>query len=487
MAAEDTIKALLAEALGLEPRRLNSRKSFLALGGDSLSAIAFIAKCRSHAIDIEFADILNSTSAASLIALVVKKGQHGANASGTTCLPVNGYGQAPAAVTSNKSVPSSRFNNTGLSEEISSLGNIQDIGPCSTMQESFLISQKINPGAYTCRFEVRITSCLPDVPISVDVVAGCWEKVVQRHSTLRTNFKESEHRPGHLDQVVWSHILPRITRCQDGSEAWEGISRVDLNDLHIPHHVYLKQIASGQILLRLDISHALVDGQSAEVLLRDLCAAYRGGLPGTETLANLDFVRFQQGLPVEAARAYWSQHLADVQGSFLPTTAETLQPSEPQMLQKKLSLSQDLLETFCGKHNITVATVCQLAWGLVLRCFTNSPDVCFSYVTSGRQARLSGISEAAGLFINTLPCRMSLDSLSTPAELLRSLHGDFLQGMPFHNVTLPGSARHWGNSILSFHRGLPESSGADLVFEVLGRSTPTDVSVAVRYWERVDC
>lgn len=154
-------------------------------------------------------------------------------------------------------------------------------------------------------------------------------------------------------------------------------------------------------------------------------------------------------------------------------------------LNLKLYFDDGFFQDFCGTYGVTLANVCQLAWGLVLRCFTGSDNVCFSYITSGRSASLQDIQDAVGPFVATLPCRLRFDSVSRIEDSLKTVCQDSFED--FSNLSTAAlydealseqSARQLGNTTMSFQRALDMKAFADSAMEisVIEKSNPTDVS-----------
>ncbi|KAL8865324.1 MAG: hypothetical protein Q9198_009377, partial [Flavoplaca austrocitrina] len=152
-------------------------------------------------------------------------------------------------------------------------------------------------------------------------------------------------------------------------------------------------------------------------------------------------------------------------------------------LNLKLDFDDGFLQDFCGRYGVTLANVCQLAWGLVLRCFTGSDDVCFSYITSGRSAPLQGIQDAVGPFVATLPCCLKFDSASRIEESLKAVCQDSFEGFSNRSTAAlhdeassEQSARQLGNTTMSFQRALDMKAFAESAMEisVIEKSNPTD-------------
>ncbi|MFP3454473.1 condensation domain-containing protein, partial [Bacillus sp. SIMBA_154] len=66
-------------------------------------------------------------------------------------------------------------------------------------------------------------------------------------------------------------------------------------------------------------------------------------------------------------------------------------------------------------------TVVQSIWGLILAKYNNTEDAVFGTVVSGRDALVDGIENMVGLFINTIPTRITFDSDYTFQQLLKSV------------------------------------------------------------------
>ena len=360
---------------------------------------------------------------------------------------------------------------------------ISSILPCSPMQEAFLISQSTTPSLYQCCFVLEINNHSDAVPIDARQVGASWGEICKRHSTLRTIFVDSSTRPGHFDQVILDNLDPYIE--YTGPQAPQHLSAVEpvtFTPFDPPHRLYLAQASPNVIRLKLEISHALVDGQSTEVLLRDLCQSYLGARFSGQALAYGAFSSYLSHLPRGSSPEYWSNYSSHAQPSFLPMDRghESLMALE--MVATNLTFDSGFIQDFCGAYGVTLSNVCQLAWGLVLRCFTGSDKVSFSYITSGRSAPLEGIHDAVGAFVATLPCCLYLPTTSQVGDLLKALSKDSLEGFSHrYDADLfndsATSARRLGNTTMSFQRKLDLNafSGSGLELSLIEKSNPTDV------------
>ena len=361
---------------------------------------------------------------------------------------------------------------------------IRSVLPCSPIQEGFLISQSTNPNLYQCCFVLKFTKSSHGLPVDAGQVGASWREVVKRHAILRTIFVDSATRPGHFDQVVIDNFDPYIDYVELLTpEKFSSLVPVEFEAFEAPHRMYLAQISPDEVRMKLEISHALVDGQSTEVLLRDLCTSYLGAQLSGQALGYGEFVSYQNQVPIEPSRAYWSGFLSHARPSFLPMDRGHEALSGLDMVCTDIVFDSGYLQDFCGQYGVTLSNVCQLAWGLVLRCFTGSDSISFSYITSGRSAPLEGIHDAVGPFVTTLPCCLNLSGTSRSEDLLKAVSKDSLEGFS-HRYSADlydkstTSARQLGNTTMSFQRVLDTKTFSEsaLMFSVVERSNPTDVS-----------
>lgn len=350
------------------------------------------------------------------------------------------------------------------------------------MQENFIALQSIDPRAYQLQLAVRISSTNPAVVVTTDSVKRSWTVVVKRHAALRTMFVENVDRPGRLDQVVWRNIKPQISILQL-SEA-ENKTSFEEYSSEFPHHLILAQAPDNELFVRLIISHAIVDGTSIEILFRDLFRALTGTLPAGEHMKCGEYVQAQQPDRSHEALSYWSRYTAATEGSFLSSPSLKTRPTGLYTINQELPIPPELARDFSDQSNATLVNACQVAYALLLRCYTGTSNVCFSHTVSGRQKRIKGLQDAVGNFVNTLPCRIDLGENKTIAKALERAQSDFLESLPYQGANLTdsqevsgASVRQLGDSLLSFQRGVPETELAEAGFavDVVSWEAPSDV------------
>lgn len=383
-------------------------------------------------------------------------------------------------------------NETFPSVGISQRDEVEDIYPCSPTQEGILLSQFRDSNTYFCNaiFEVRHAD--PGLHVDTQRLSEAWQKVVNRHAALRTVFIDSTYTGGTFDQMVVKRVDSGIIHLQcDESKARDNLDSIMLQmtnakrKLPLPHQLTVCATPTGRVLVKMEINHAVIDGASMPLLQRDLAAAYEGRLPEGNGPLYSDYIRYMRSRSIEMDIAFWKKYL------------EGLQPCHFPHLQKKQSGKRRLgsvlmeferfpeLQSLCESKSITLANVINASWALVLRRYTGSDDVCFGYLSAGRDAPVDGIQDAVGVFINMLCCRVEFSASQSLDEVLQKLKDDYLASIPHqscslaqvqHELALPGEMLF--NTALSAqnHSPFTSSDQQGLIFEMEAAHDPSEVS-----------
>lgn len=82
---------------------------------------------------------------------------------------------------------------------------------------------------------------------------------------------------------------------------------------------------------------------------------------------------------LESAMKYWKRYLQGVEQCRFPTLSESLS-TEIETIDMRFNAGSEVL-AFCQRENITLANLIQLAWAMILKCYTGDKEVCFGYTT----------------------------------------------------------------------------------------------------------
>jgi amino acid adenylation domain-containing protein/non-ribosomal peptide synthase protein (TIGR01720 family) len=312
---------------------------------------------------------------------------------------------------------------------------IEDLFPASPMQQGMIFHSLRDPGSgvYVEQLRLRLG---PD--LDPEAFERAWPRVVDRHPALRTAFFWSGlERPL---QVVGSGVrIPWERRRGGWSDllAWQEEDRrrdFDLSRPPLARAVLFDLADAGAeegYGFLWSYHHALLDGWSLPVLLRDLFALYQeeAGQGRTELDAVKpfrDYIAWLEGQDLAAAEAFWRRALA---GFSAPTPLGIDRPAgsraaAPGSHAARASLAPPAtqgLRNLARSLGVTLNTVVQGAWALLLHRYSGEEDVVFGAVTGGRSAPLPGIESIVGLFINTLPARVRVERSALLGPWLREL------------------------------------------------------------------
>ncbi|PYI12597.1 non-ribosomal peptide synthetase [Aspergillus sclerotiicarbonarius CBS 121057] len=382
----------------------------------------------------------------------------------------------------------SMVKNTFPKVGLKSWNQVEDIYPCSPVQEGILLSQLRDPKAYLFHviFEVRHSK---RSVVDTNKLRKAWSMVVSRHPVLRSIFIDSNYKGGSFDQVVVKALDDEVIefQCPD-SDALGTLDEIQLRDVNaerstkLPHQVTLCRTSSGRVLFKIEMNHAVIDGGSVDLLLRDLALAYNDQLPaGTGPLFS-EYVKYVKGHAQVEAAAHWVQYLSGVRPCHLSFSSGT--GGSHQLGERMIDFKRfPELQRFCEDHSVTLANLTLCAWAIVLQNCTGSDDVCFGYPSAGRDSPVPGIQDAVGIFINMLCCRVKFAPGQTLLDIAKKVQDDFIKNVPHQHCSLAQIQHELGwhgetlfNTTLSIqNRSAHEGAGKQVLeFEVQKAHDPTE-------------
>ncbi len=192
--------------------------------------------------------------------------------------------------------------------------------------------------------------------------------------------------------------------------------------------------------------HVLLDGWSVFHVLSDVLQAHAALAAGTEPRLPArrpfaDYAAWLAGRDGAAAEEHWKAALA---GYAAPAPLPyDRRPAPGAAARSGTWLSQRLdaagtarLTDFARRHRLTLNTLIQGAWALLLARSGGERDVCFGTTVSGRPADLPGADTITGLFITTLPARVTVDESTPCPAWLREVQAARAEDRRFDHVPL---------------------------------------------------
>ncbi|WP_369214148.1 amino acid adenylation domain-containing protein [Streptomyces flavofungini] len=324
----------------------------------------------------------------------------------------------------------------GVAELEAAVPALEDVWPLSPLQQGMLFHATFDDASPDLYESQRMLAL--DGPLDTGRLRAACEALLRRHPILRAGF----HRlaSGEAVQVV-AQDVPLPWREADLSGRPEAEALAGLERLAESERAHRIDVASAPLLrlllvrlgehrhrLVLTSHHIIMDGWSLPVLIGDLSAAYAayeagGGREDGPAASYGDYLAWLARQDGDAARAAWRTELAGLEAPTLVVPAESaVVPVEPDRVRFEFpaGLSRGLAE-LARARGLTQNTVVQGAWALLLARLVGRTDVVFGATVAGRPTDLPGADTAIGLFINTLPVRVTLAAGQSVADLLTDL------------------------------------------------------------------
>ncbi|RSM88015.1 non-ribosomal peptide synthetase [Kibdelosporangium aridum] len=309
---------------------------------------------------------------------------------------------------------------------------IEEIWPLSPLQAGLLFHAVYDgegPDVYIGHWILDL-----DGPVDAARLRAAWETLLTRHAPLRACFRQ--RKSGETVQIIARQVeLPwrevDLSHLDDPEQAVRELAEQDRTtrfDLTQAPLLRLTLIRLDDDKFRLVVTchHTIMDGWSLPIVIDELSMLYPAGdapaaLP--EVTSYREYLAWLSRRDKERALSAWAAELRGVEEPTLVAPADPGRaPAEPESVEVDLpeNLTRSLAELARG-HGLTLNTVVQGAWALVLAQLSGRTDVVFGAAVSARPPDLPGVEGMVGLFLNTVPVRVRLRGSMPVIELLAEL------------------------------------------------------------------
>ena len=338
---------------------------------------------------------------------------------------------------------------------------IEDIYRLSPLQHGILFDLRFAPesGAYAMQLALTLRGAL-----DAEALKRALQQTVARHSILRTSF----HWEG-LDEPV--QVVRRRAPMNVCEADWRGLSRperagrldeylradrrrgFDLGEAPLMR-VSLLRTGEDEHEFVWSWHHLIVDGWSFSLLLKEIIALYNGLCEGREVRLRparqyAEYIRWLERQELARAESFWRSNLGDLAGpTALADGGRRPAPGDAAHAEQSLELSRETTEgmrRLARGHGLTLNTVAQGAWALLLSRYTGQRHVVFGTAVSGRAIDLAGVEEMVGLLINTLPVRVEVDEGLDVLTWLRGLQAEAATARQYEYSPL-AEVRRWAGA-----------------------------------------
>lgn len=334
---------------------------------------------------------------------------------------------------------------------------VEDIYPLSPIQQGFLFHTLSAPdsGMYIEQLSSELIGDL-----DLHAFEEAWQRVVDRHSILRTAFLWREFDAPL--QIVHRRVVLKPD-LRDLRELPPAEQQAHLQAFMITDRERGFDVSSAP-LMRLSIfrtaaqayqfvwshHHLLLDGWSMPLVLKEVMAHYNAACIGGESRSEAvrpfrDYIQWLQRQDQSKAELFWRRLLKGFK-EVTPLGADQVRAggsNEKEYGDETIQISEadtEGLQALARQHHLTLNTLIRGAWALLLSQYSGREDVLFGVTVSGRPPEVKGIETMVGLFINTLPLRLHVSREAKILSWLQRLQAEQVEMNQYEYCAL---AQEW--------------------------------------------
>jgi len=293
----------------------------------------------------------------------------------------------------------------------------------------------------------------------LDVAAfkEAWQIVVNRHDSLKTAF-------------IWENLSSPLQVVQNAialswiEKNWCDLSSIEQGeqlDIYLQQDLQvgfsldnaplmrmaLFQIATDKYQLLWSHHHLLLDGWCNSVILKEVFTVYQAlceqqniNLPPSPCYE--DYISWLQQQDNSQAQSFWYQALNEVKTPTRWGIEQVSQSADQQQQEYAYeqfelpSQTLNVLNTWAKYHRLTVNTLIQGSFALLLSRYSGEEDVVFGGTVSGRPPELEGVESMVGLLINTIPVRVKVSGAVSLIDWLQQIQMEQIQRLEYQYNSL---------------------------------------------------
>lgn len=407
---ERQLQILWATVLEVEPNLIGADDSFLRVGGDSVGAMRLVGSAREIGYSLSVTDILKNPKLcdmAKLLGEVPEPTQDTVDNFSLLKPDADVYEATKEAAAA-----------CGVEHS-----QIEDLYPCTSLQEGLLALTMKRPGDYIIRsiLELRTST-------NVGKFQWAWDKVLATTPILRSRIVDLTDQ-GLMQAVIrqnpqWTSAdtsnLKAFVHADEQKTTGLGTSLVRFGMVHDNDRHYFV----------LTLHHAVYDGWALNLMFERLEKAYQGKL--SEGLPDFRrFVTHVSRTDPEAATKFWNNQLRASEAQVFPALPSVT--SEP---KSDKSIIHQINNLHWPKNDITASTAVRAAVSVLIADYTDSQDVVFGVTSTGRQIAISGIEQMVGPTIATVPIRVPVGNDKSLLQFLTQIQEQSIEVTSFEQTGL---------------------------------------------------
>ncbi|MBT2572354.1 amino acid adenylation domain-containing protein, partial [Bacillus sp. ISL-51] len=331
-------------------------------------------------------------------------------------------------------------------------GEIENVYPLTPMQEGMLFHSLLDEDS-SSYFEQASFDLQGE--LKIERFSASLERLFEKYAVLRTRFYS-----GWNDiplQIVYKTQKPQIhladlrdmdkIRREDEIRSYQREDKAKGFDLAQDRlmRIAIFRMEDYKYHIIWSFHHIVMDGWCLPLITKEVFEHYSALQEGKEiesvyTAPYSDYMEWLDRQDHEAAKRYWSEYLEGYKGET------RLLHKRPQHEEKAYAYTNVIcqfdqeqtkqLQQIANQHQVTLNTLIQTLWGILLQKYSGSDDVVFGSVVSGRPAEIPGVEQMIGLFINTIPVRIRCDEDSSFADTMQMVQQNALASQSYDTYPL---------------------------------------------------
>ncbi|MCP4148757.1 MAG: AMP-binding protein, partial [bacterium] len=283
-----------------------------------------------------------------------------------------------------------------------------------------------------------------------------WQKM---ENPVQITLKEHKVQPLYIDYTgnKTQNSQQQIEEQHQQIKAKDRQKKFDLQE--VPFRVTLCKFAENNYQMIISNHHIIYDGWSNGIILKEFFNTYKTIATGKKDVKQTKtkfkkYVKWLQEQDTSKQEQYWKEYFANLETNP-GLSVKTVTTKELETPCKYTRRWETRGQEYAGENKITLAAMLYSAWGILLQKYNNCADIVFGTTVAGRTAKVTGIEDIVGMFINTLPLRVTTQPGETVGNQVKRI-----------DKTLKNRQEHESTSLVKLKENI-RLSGAEELFDTI--------------------